>query len=494
MTVARTANEDRELLVETSYGWVKGIKDEGVLAFYGLPYASPPLGVNRFRPPLSPEPWNGIYQSDAFGDTAPQHVPLTYNPSQSEDCLTLNIWTSGTETPARPVLLYIHGGGFTSGSGSNPIFNGKTFAENGSCVVVTINYRLGVLGFLDLSCVLGEEYGSSGNTGLLDMIAALRWVQENISRFGGNPKRVTIMGQSAGGKSVGALLCSPLAEGLFHQAIAISGSVQAIRDRDTAAKLTSQYLHVLGLAKESAHRLLELPAKELIAAQHEWVKDLRGVHFFGPVIDGHVLYSEPLLALSRQGKELPPLLIGTASNETAGFIADDVIMQQPSMEVLRSIFGCNADNVKTAYERTSGLPLGDPHHPPDLKAWESVLTDYMYTIGAYRTAETYIHSGAPVWVYRFDAAGPRGAVHGSERPYIWRSGYAPNREALAERMHHAWTRFIHTGQPGPAVTQPEWPRYQAPERAILLFDDTCTVSDICNFHDDSNFPTQTLKL
>jgi para-nitrobenzyl esterase len=484
---------DQKLLIDTGYGRVQGIRDGNVCAFYGLPYASPPAGADsRFKRPLPPQPWSGVWKADVFGPTAHQPNPLPYNPNQSEDCLTLNIWTDGTQKPERPVLVYIHGGGFTSGSGSNPSFNGRTFAENGGVVVVTVNYRLGVLGFLDLSSVLGAEYRTSGNTGLLDVIAALHWIRENIGSFGGNPNRVTVMGQSAGAKCVGALLCAPSAEGLFHRAIAISGSVQAVRDPGTSAELTERFLHHAGLNPRSADRLLTMPAQDLMMLQQDWVKDLRGVHYFGPVIDGQTLHAQPLEELARPDRHLPPLLIGTSRNETAGFIAGDAIMQRPSLEVLESIFGQNAGAVQAAYERRSGLPLEDVN--PNMAVWEAVMTDYMYRIAAIRTAEAYAAAGAPVWLYRFDAGGSQGAGHGSERPYIWHNGFPPARAALAHRMHQAWIRFIHGSEPEHEAIEEAWPRYDQANRSILLFNETCRISDLGDVRHDPDFPMQSLIL
>ncbi|MFM9331102.1 carboxylesterase/lipase family protein [Paenibacillus mesotrionivorans] len=484
---------DQNLRIETAYGWVQGIRDGNVCAFLGLPYAAIPAGADsRFKPPLPLQPWSGVRKADAFGSTAPQPNPLPYNSNQSEDCLTLNIWTDNTDKPERPVLVYIHGGGFTSGSGSNPSFNGRTFAENGGVVAVTLNYRLGVLGFLDLSSVWGGEYRTSGNTGLLDIIAALQWIRENIGSFGGNPNRVTVMGQSAGAKCVGALLCAPPAEGLFHRAIAISGSVQAVRDQGTSAELTERFLHHASLSSRTTNRLLTMPAEELMALQQDWVKDLRGVHYFGPVIDGHTLKTQPLEELARPGRTLPPLLIGTSRNETAGFIAGDDIMQRPSLEVLEHIFGRNAGAVQAAYERRSNLPLeGDS---PNMAVWEAVMTDYMYRIAAIRTAEAYAAAGAPVWLYRFDAGGPQGAGHGSERPYIWHNGFPPARSALAERMHQAWIRFIHGSEPEAAGSAASWPPFERTNRRILLFNDPCCISGLEDVLNDPDFPMQSLVL
>lgn len=477
-------------MVETESGWVQGVRDGDVAAFLGLRYAAPPIGADRrFLPPLPLAPWSGVQTADRFGPTALQTPPQPYNRAQSEDCLTLNVWTPGPDDVRRPVLFFIHGGGFTSGSGSDPSYNGRTLAHRGDLVVVTVNYRLGALGFLDVSSVLGEPYRASGNSGLLDLIAALRWVRDHIARFGGDPSRVTIMGQSAGAKCVGALLCSPVAEGLFQQAIALSGAVQAIRDPNTSARLTAQFLRRLGTAPQEAARLTTLPAEALLAAQREWLPDFRGVHAFGPVVDGVVLREPPLAALARRGRRLPPLLIGTTRYETAGFIADHPALQEPAGEMLACLFGRNAPVVEAAGRRAREPVCGRPEQ--ERAAWESVLTDYMYRFAAIRTAEAYAAAGAPAWLYRFDAGGDS-ARHGSELPYAWGRAVPAAHGPLAESMQSAWIRFIRSGSPSGDTL--DWPRYERGERLMLALDETCRTESLAAFADDPAFPTQALLL
>ncbi|MGG1518643.1 carboxylesterase family protein [Paenibacillus oryzisoli] len=480
-------------VVTTSCGPVRGVQEGPILAFRGIPYAAPPVGADRrFRPPLPPTSWDGIRDASLYGAAAPQPAKLDYNPQQSEDCLTLNIWTPGTSAPERPVLICIHGGGFTSGSGSSPALNGQTFAANGDIVVVTVNYRLGALGFLDLSAVLGADYASSGNTGLLDLIAALHWVQANITAFGGDPARVTVMGHSAGAKCIGGLLVSPLASGLFHRAIAMSGAVQSIRDQATSVQLAEQFLHTLGLTSASADRLLELPAATLMAAQQAWMRDVRGLHFFGPVIDGHVVTEPPLEALARQGASLRPLLIGTASHEAYGFIAGEAALNPPTEEVLRTLFGQGAAAVQAAYEQRSGRRSGES--APDMDVWQSVLTDAFYRSAALRTADAYSQAGGLVWLYRFGAAAPQDAGHGSELPYVWHRGFLTVRASLAQAMHRAWIRFIHTGELGATPEAAGWPRFESERRAARLFDDRDTWVYEEDWADVAAFPVQALTL
>lgn len=476
-------------IVHTPDGQIQGRHEQGLLAFRGLPYAKPP---QRFLPPEPPEPWIGIRVTDQYGPMAIQSLDPALIASQSEDCLTLNIWTPGLESPLRPVLFYIHGGGFTGGTGGDDIYAGNSFAHNNDIVVVTMNYRLGVFGFLDVSPWLGEAYQASGNNGLLDLIQALRWVQDNIACFGGDPCRVTIMGQSAGGKAVGGLLYAPAAEGLFQQAIAISGSVQAIRDQATATKLAQSYLDTLALPEQGIRRLAELPAATLIQAQHAWVRDTSGIHLFGPVIDGRTIVEPPLGGL-KQRATLPALLIGTNQHEAAGFIANDAHMRQPTPELLHRMFGLNAPAVEAAYIRHSGRSLAEP---VDAASWEDVLTDHMYRLGALRTADAWSQAGAPVWLYRFDRPGPLGkASHAEEFDFVWNNQHVPaGEEELARTIHQAWTSFIHHGSP--AATLPEWPPYQAGEGQLQVFNHTCRIESLGHFenHEPPIFPVPVIQL
>ncbi|MDF2923286.1 MAG: hypothetical protein K0R57_2200 [Paenibacillaceae bacterium] len=478
---------NQSLIVETQGGTVQGTEDGRIKAFYGIRYAKPP---QRFQPPQPPEAWSGVFVADQFGPTAPQPDPLPYNPRQSEDCLTLNIWTPENDRKSRPVLVYIHGGGFVSGTGSNPLYSGKTFAENGDIVVVTVNYRLGVLGFLDLGHILGEGYRSSGNCGLLDLIQALRWIQANISGFGGDPRRVTIMGQSAGAKCVGGLLSSPLAAGLFHQAILMSGSVQSIRHRSTSGKLAEAFIGSLGWTPQEADRLLELPVSRLMAAQGAWVKDLRGVHLFGPVIDGITIDQPPLQGLAARKHQLPALLIGTTRNETAGFMAGGGVLGKPTVHLLDSMFGSNAGAVRRAYERLSQRTIEEAD--TDLGAWEAVLTDYMYRMAAIRTAQAYSSAGAPVWLYRFDRAGNIGAAHGNELAFVWHNQFPSEETGLADSIHQAWISFIHSGSPQQAF--PQWPPCERGRLRSLLLDHKTGIDELRDYRDDPDYPIEAFTL
>lgn len=469
------------MIVQTLSGKVEGLKLEGAYVFRGIPYASSAGGSRRFKPPTPPLPWEGVKRCDRFGAIAPQNPAqeeILSELAQSEDCLYLNVWTpENLSNGPKPVMVYIHGGGFVGGSGAE--CDGLRFASDEGIVYVSINYRLGALGFLELGELLGEEYATSSNNGMLDIVAALQWVQHNIAAFGGDPSRVTVIGNSAGAKCVASLYLMPKAHGLFHRAIAQSGATQAIRDPQTAGVTTRRLLEKLSLTPDNAHLLLELPAEKLIEAQSAVGFDTsHGLHMFGPVADSLVIPLDPLATL-KHSQGLPPLLIGFNEEEAAIFIQNDPRLQSPNMEVLEGFFGRNADAVWNAYQHYS------KSMSPEV-AWTRSLTEHLYGIGAIQFAETVSFSGAPVWMYRLRCGGRLGAIHGYEGSLIQAalaagdSGFMPTTppnddpyavtaemNELARGMRAAWSAFIHSGDPNNGLL-PAWPVYGEDHATLLL--------------------------
>ncbi|MCK8489773.1 carboxylesterase family protein [Paenibacillus sp. MBLB2552] len=466
--------------MQTLSGKVEGLKLEGTYVFRGIPYASPTGGLRRFKPPAPPLPWQGVRSCERFGPTAPQTPALEGILSelkQSEDCLVLNVWTpENVSDGLKPVMVYIHGGGFVGGSGAE--CDGLRFASEEGIVYVSLNYRLGALGFLELKELLGEEYATSGNNGMLDIVAALQWVQHNIAAFGGDPSRVTVIGNSAGAKCVASLYVLPKARGLFHRAIVQSGATQAIRDPQTAGVTTRGLLEKLGLSSANSRQLLELPAEKLIEAQSAVGFDTsHGLHMFGPVADGLVIPPDPLATL-KHSQELPPLLVGFNEDEAAIFIQNDPRLQSPDLEVLEGFFGRNADAVWYAYQHYSKSVS------PDV-AWTRTLTEHLYGIGAMQFAEAVILSGAPVWMYRLRCGGRLGAIHGYEGSLIQtalaagNTGFMPTPPSddpyavtaemreLARGMRSAWSAFIHNGDPNTKLL-PAWPVYGEDQATLVL--------------------------
>lgn len=486
-----SASEKPAPIAHTALGKVRGIFENERLTFYGVPYAEPPIGrERRFLPPQPKLPWKGTLEANRFGPAASQPGVLDFNKSQSENCLTLNIWTRAINSPLRPVLLFIHGGGFTGGSGSDPAFHGGTFADQG-LVVVTVNYRLGALGFLDLSAYLGEDYRSSGNCGILDLIEALRWTRAHIAAFGGDPNRITIMGQSAGAKCVGGLLSSPLADGLFHGAIAQSGAVQAIRDQLTSKAVAASYLKLLDLQQNDASKLLNLPIEALIDAQAALSRDFSGVHLFGPVVDGVAIESPPLKSILRKRPSMPSLLIGTNRHEAANLEIGTPRGSLGPDGFLNRMFGDNAPLIEAAYLRRSGNSM--LQEPSNIQAWQAVITDYMYRLSAARTAVAYSSAGANVWMYSFERKEALKSAHGDEMPFVFGRTVDENEQRLAATMHGAWTAFALTGKPE-TVDTGSWPRHHAQQPAVMRFIDSGSELGQLEIEDDPSFPDQVYRI
>jgi para-nitrobenzyl esterase len=380
----------------------------------------------------------------------------------------------------RPVMVYIYGGSFVSGSSSQAVYNGSAFANDGDIVVVTLNYRVGALGFLYLGESLGEEYATSGNNGLLDVLAALRWVQENIARFGGDPAQVTLMGESAGAMSVATLMSMPAAHGLFTRAIMESGAGQTARDTQSAALVTRR---LLAATHTSASELLTLPIEELYTAQMQLLSGTSLARDFGPVIDGHVISQYPLDAIQQGQAVHIPTLIGTNHHEANLFVALDPRMAQPHTEMLTRIFGSNAAAIQTAYTHAI-------QHKETKTAWAETLTNYQYLIPALALAGAQADQGASIWMYRFDwSKNPNGAFHALEVPFVWQTlgqdirslraqlsvfpqaqnvHFEPDDLRLTDQMHAAWIAFIRTGNPN-TDTLPAWPQYTSRARQTMLF-------------------------
>ncbi len=468
-----------EAVVQTSHGKVRGRTRDGVTAFLGIPYAAPPFGPNRFREPRPPEPWDGVRDAFEYGPTAPKpgypkpYDALLPDPDiPGEDCLNLNVWTPEPGAAGLPVMVWIHGGAFRNGSGAVPVYSGRNFARDG-VVCVTVNYRLGVEGFANLP-------GAPLNRGLLDQIAALEWVRDNIAAFGGDPGNVTVFGESAGGMSVTTLLSLDL--GLFRRAIAQSGAGSIAQDPDDAMLVTKEMAARLGIEPTAeAFAALDpaaiLPAQSSVAAEVSMVPDpgrwgattAAGGMSLTPVLDGTLLARRPEDAIAAGAGRDVDLLIGYTSEEFRFFLMPTGLADQLTDEVVGL--------VTTGMGVPAGLPGAYRDRYPEMTAGElmaTIITDHLFRIPANRAAAGHAASGGRTWMYEFAWRSPNhglGACHALELGFVFDNLTAveegltgPNPpQALADRMHRHWVDFAASGDPG-------WERFDPSARPVRTFD------------------------
>ncbi len=483
------------VIVATQAGDVEGIDKNGLQVFRGIPFAKPPVGELRFRSPLPAVPWQGVRAASEFGPSCPQRdLPIAIFDGwdvgkQDEDCLYLNVTTPDTAGSPRPVMVWIHGGGFTMGSGSQAMYDVDKLVRMGNLVIVTINYRLGPFGFLHLDDHLGEDFGASGNAGIEDQVMALRWVKENIQAFGGDPSQVTIFGESAGGMSVGTLMGTPDAAGLFHRAIPQSGAAHNIHTRDSANAIAGGVLESLGIDRAGRDRLRTLDSEELLVAADKIGTSQNtqaSLLPFQPVVDGRLLSRSPLEEVAEGLCAGVPLLVGSCRDEwnLLGMM-DPEQADLDEAKVLKRVedfVGGEAKRLIEAYRSTLG---------PDCSSRQiyfALQTDRVFRIPALRLAEAQLPHCEDSYVYMFNWEAPTGdlgACHGIDVPFVFGLipaegpalfGSGPEAQALAETTMAAWIAFAQSGCPQhPGLER--WPRYDREKRATLLFDRKCEVAE-----------------
>jgi len=480
-------SKSTEMIVETDSGKIEGYQNRGLYVFKGVPYAAPPVGEQRWLPSKAVEPWSGVRQAQSAAAIAPQILSpegvFNQQPTkepQSEDCLYLNVWTPGLDDARRPVLFWIHGGGFQGGSGSHAGYKGSRLSVRGDVVVVTTNYRLGSLGFLNLNEITGGRIPATGNEGLLDQIAALKWLRSNIRAFGGNPENVAIFGESAGAMSVGCLLAVPQAKGLFHKAILQSGAASSTLPLSSAVQVAEQFLNKLGLGPTDADALRSLPVERLLAAQQELAPR--------PVIDGAVLHASPIDAIKNGSAREIPIIVGSNLDECKSLSMND--QELPGLDEAGLLRRCTrlmpADKAKALVEtyREALARRDAPITPTEL--FLAIQTDQMFRIPAIRIAEAQQGQGQSVYNYLFTWAPPvldgtLGAYHSLEVGFVFGNyaeeycGSGPAAEALSWNMQDAWLAFAHSGNPG-CERLGEWPAYDD-NRVTMLFDKECHVEN-----------------
>jgi para-nitrobenzyl esterase len=489
-----------EALVEVAGGTLRGVESEGVVSLKGVPYAAAPVGALRWAAPQPAQPWDGIRDALEFGPSCPQPAERpdgwAGETKEDEDCLYLNVWTPGIDGGRRPVMVWFHGGGYAIGSGSWPLYDGAALARRGEVVVVTVNHRLGVLGYLYLAELGGPELASSGNNGMLDLVASLEWVRDNIASLGGDPANVTIFGESGGGAKVSTLHVMPRARGLFHRAVVQSGPGLYVQTPDAAHETSSHLLARLGIeARPTAlEELRALPVERLLEAQRELAPRPAagsdrppggGMGGFSPVLDGVAVSPHPAQAFAHGTAVDVPVLIGRNNDEGTLMMAGDPILTDPDrldeagLVQRLAAFGDRAESLLAGYR--SAYPDATP-----LDLLIAIRSDAFMGLGTARFAEKKLKgSKAPVYMYRFNwAAGPLRSGHGFEIAFVFDNVHEPvmhpsaSRAELADRMSEAWIAFARDGDPNHAGL-PKWPAYSFDERATMTFD-----RDVCNVGPD----------
>lgn len=490
----------RTAVTRTEAGDVAGYAQGDLFIFKGIPYAK----AERFMPPQASDKWEGVRSSRAYGPTCPQGVRGGWQSDEhafafdwddgypGEDCLRANIWTPGlNDGRKRPVMVWLHGGGYAAGSGQElPSYDGANLARKGDVVVVTLNHRLNVLGFLDLSG-FGEKYAASGNAGLLDLVAALKWVNRNIAAFGGDPANVTIFGQSGGGGKVSTLLATPAAAGLFHKAVVQSGSMLRTMEQKYSQRIGAAAVRELGLRPSEIDKLKTIPYEQLLAAGEKAVARVKaeaeqeGISTFifgwAPTVDGEVLPAQPFDPQApAQSKDIP-LMIGTTLHEftMSTYVPFfRTISEEQAVEFLRKKYGDRTDEFVAAFRKAY----------PDYQPKDLADVDFVFRPGAVEQARIKTaQQGAPVYMYLFGWESPvmdgmLRSTHCMEIPFVFdntlrhasMTGGGREAQALADRMSRAWINFARTGNPN-ADGLPAWEPYTPDNGATMYFDNDCRI-------------------
>jgi len=483
--------------VSTRSGRLEGETFAGGVRFRGIPFAAPPIGRLRFRAPEPPSPWNGVRDAREYGPSAPQIGPVNRmirsligaaGSRQSQDCLYLNVWTPKCDGARRPVMVWIHGGAFILGSGSTALYAGERLATRGDVVVVTINYRLGALGFLSWKDVCAGPDVPPANVGLLDQLAALRWVRDNVLEFGGDPDNVTVFGESAGAMSIGALLGIPAARGLFHKAILQSGAAHNVSSPDKAARVATQFFAALGVDEPTPEALAEIPVGRLMEAQSSATVGIgleEGMMAWQPCVDGDLIPATPLSALEGGEASDVPVLIGTNRDEYRlfTFVDRDRVSDAELATRVRRIARRGQSEDAALAERILGTygPTTGARDPGASERWVALQGDRIFHYPATRLADAQAAHQPKTFAYLFEwtlplIGGGLGACHGLELPFVFgatrggilRLSLVGDRTArrLADVVQDAWVAFARTGEPA-ADGLPEWPAYDSHRRYTM---------------------------
>lgn len=493
-----TSSETAVTEIET--GKLAGFLKNGIYIYKGIPYAK----AERFMPPVAADKWDDIRSSRAYGPTCPQNKRMGwYSDEQAfafnwddgypdENCLRVNIWTPGLKDgKKRPVMVWLHGGGYSAGSGQElPSYDGENLAKKGDVVVVTLNHRLNILGFLDLSAY-GEKYAKSGNVGLLDLVTALQWINKNIASFGGDAQNVTIFGQSGGGGKVSTLLATPLAKGLFHKAIIQSGSMLRTMEQKYSRRIGSAVMEELGLKASQIEELQNLPYTQLLAAGEKAINriqieaDKEGVSSFifgwAPTVDGSVLTTQPFDPQAPAQSKNIPLIIGTTLHEFTASTYVPALQNATKEQVI--------EHLKQKYgNRTSDFIKAFEKAYPDYQPKDLVDVDFIFRPNAVEQARLKAAGqAAPIYMYLFSWESPAidglfRSTHCMEIPFVFNNvarhasltGGSKTAQKLGNKISSAWLNFAHNGCPD-AEGLPHWEPYTAENGATMIFNNHCEI-------------------
>lgn len=474
-----TPHQQKEPIVKTTQGSIAGSFDDGVFSFKGIPYAK----ADRFMPPQAPDAWEGVRDAKAFGPIAMQVNAWSPETAMNEQKLfTVNVWTRGiNDGKKRPVMFWLHGGGFSVGASDDPITDGKMLAQKGDIVLVSVNHRLNIMGFLDLSA-FGDQYANSANVGMLDVVAALQWVNKNIRNFGGDPKNVTILGESGGGGKVGTLLSMPAANGLFHKAIIQSGTLLNVMTKEKSLLVGNALVEQLGLTKETISDINKIPYKKLVEAGNKALEKTVGLRTpgsttmvgFAPVPDGVNLLQQPFSPDFADISKNIPILIGTTLNELVRVAyAEKTLAMEEAKKRLEKIYGDKTDTYIQLFKKT--YPDATPQ---DLVSIDTLFRPNTIITADARSAKTTapVYNYLLTWKSDVDNSS-KGSFHGLDIPLAFKNielgkhwtGTSDEAKVLAEKMSSAWINFAKTGNPNDK-SLPAWKPYTRENGETLIFD------------------------
>jgi para-nitrobenzyl esterase len=479
----RRANAAEAPVATTRYGRIRGYIDDGILAFRGVRYGAD-TGPRRFQPPAPPTPWSGIAEATAYGAASPQRDRNTG--PMSEDCLFLNVWTPALRDGVkRPVMVYIHGGAYSNGSGSSPLYDGVRLCKRGGVVVVSLNHRLNVFGYGYLARLVPDlpnlNWADSGNTGQLDLILALQWVRDNIVEFGGDPGQVMVFGQSGGGAKIATLMATPAAAGLFHRCATMSGQQVTASGPGNAHRRALALLDALKLRPEQAAELRTLPMERLLdgLGAEDPVLGFGGL-YFGPVLDERSLKRHPFYPDAPAQSAKIPMILGNTHDETRAFLGGDptnftVGWDGLAAKLTQANMRVDIDPATVIAEYRRLYPA---YSASDVLF--AATTAARSWRGAIIEAEERAKSGAPTWAYQLDWATPKdggrlGAPHASDIQFVFdniakpgATAIGPTAQPMADQMSEAFLAFAKTGDPNCRAI-PKWDRYALPRRQTMVF-------------------------